>query len=200
METIEHVDVDLDRLHRTLHLLRAEEIVDFDLSRLGIDGKQVFEMGTISRGNMPQLKGFPRKGSVAEQLPKDKNGKVDVSAEFLNYLTSVQGYTVSYARSPASELRGSQSELVASKVAKTLSKLWKNPEHKKFHQTYIVDRNCTLLDGHHGWASVRLCDVLKDIGVDTKLTVAKLDCSIEELIDAARNFTTIIGIENKEGV
>jgi hypothetical protein len=192
--------MNIDRLHNTLHLLRNEEIVDFDLAGLVIDGKPVFEMGSIPRSKMPQLKGFPRKGSIAEHLPKDKHGKVNVSDEFLSYMTNVQKYECTYDRARASQLSGAQSELVAFKVAATVAKLWKNPEHKKFHQTYIVDCRGTLLDAHHGWASVRVYDLLQGTGGDTMLTVLRFDCSIEELINEARNFTTIIGIENKEGV
>lgn len=191
--------MNIDCLHRTLHLLRAEEIVDFDLSSLIIDGKKVFEMGSIPRAQMPQLKGFPRKGSVACHLATDKNGKVNVSDEFVNYMTH-RGHTHSYRRAYASELRGVQSELVASKVANTVAKLWKNPEHKKFHQTYFVDQEGVLLDGHHGWGSVRVYDLLQGVGGDSMLTVLKFDCSIETLVDEARYFTDAIGIENKEGV
>lgn len=192
--------MNIDCLHRTLHLLRAEEIVDFDISSLVIDGKKVFEMGAVPRAHMPQLKGFPRKGSVASHLEADKNGKVNVSDEFVNYMTNVQGYQATHARMYASELRGVQSELVASKVANTVAKLYRNPEHKKFHQTYFVDQDGVLLDGHHGWASVRIYDMLQGLSGDTMLVVLRFDCSIECLLDEARKFTTIIGIENKEGV
>lgn len=192
--------MNIDRLHRTLHMLRNEEIVDFSLSGLVIDGKPVFKMGPIPRSEMPQLKGFPRRGSVAEHLPKDKNGKVNVSDEFLNYMTNLRGRSASEARMRASELSGVQSDIVASKVAHTISKFWRNPGHKKFHQTYIVDQKGALLDGHHGWASVRIYDLLRGWEVDTVLSVLMFDCSIQELVEDARTFTQIIGIENKEGV
>jgi hypothetical protein len=198
------MNMNIDRLHRTLHLLRANEIVDFDLSELVIDGKKVFEMGGIlggiPRAEMPQLKGFPRKGSVAAQLEADKNGKVSVMEEFIDYMTNVQGYESQLMRKKASQLKGSQSELVASKIANTVQKLWRNPEHKKFHQTYVASREGILIDGHHGWASVRIFDLLQDIGDDTELIVRQFDCGIDYLIETARTFATVIGIENKEGV
>lgn len=192
--------MNIDRLHRTLRLLRAEEIVDFDLSDLVIGDLRIFQMGSIPRSQMPQLKGFPRVGSVASRLPADKNGKVSVSDEFANYMAAVRGLSPVYGRKKASQLRGSQSELVASKVAHTVQKLWRNPEHKKFHQTYYVSHDGILLDGHHGWAAVRIHDLLQDTCNDTELVVARFDLDINELVKAAREFTEAIGLYNKEGV
>lgn len=190
--------MNIQRLNTTLQLLRNEEIVDFDLSPVVIDGQPLFEMGEVPRNKMPQLKGFPRKGSVAACLPKDKHGKVNVSDQFINHATDVLDISVERSASRAGELSGSQRELLASKIARHVPKLLNNPDNKKFTQTYLVDRHGILLDGHHGWASVRVWELLT--GSDCALNVVVFDASIQELIEHARHFTSAIGIENKEGV
>jgi len=190
--------MNVKRLTNTLHLLRDEEIVDFDLSDLVIEGNRVFEMGTIPRADMPQLKGYPRKGAIAAKLEKDKHGKVDVSSAFVDYMNTNCDVTAVPKTMNAAMMRGIQSELVASKVANTVPKLMRDLTHKKFHQTYIVDQDGVLLDGHHGWASVRVWSLLKNR--EAFLNVLMFDTSIEHLLEQAHQFTTMVGIENKEGV
>jgi hypothetical protein len=43
---------------------------------------------------MPQFKGTPSKGSVADKLPKDKDGEVDTE-EFFKKMLAKQGINVS---------------------------------------------------------------------------------------------------------
>lgn len=185
-------------LKTSLSLLRTNQIVDFDISDLVIDGKRVFRMGEYARDAMPQLKGFPRGGSVACYLEKDKNGKVDVSDEFLNWLVSTYKCQTWRQEVEPQFLSGSQHELVATKVAKHTGKMAKDPNHKKFTQTYIASKEGVLLDGHHGWASVALHDLIND--EEHKLNVLRIDMHIDKLIDRAKTFTQIIGILPKEGV
>ena len=190
--------MNINRLINTFHLLRNDEIVDFDISNLVIDGQRVFEMGRIPRGKMPQLRGFPRKGSVAANLERDDKNKVDVSAAFIDYLTSVKLIPAVQKTLRASEISGIQPELVASKVANNVAKLSRNSRHKKVTQTYIVDQLGILLDGHHGWAGVRVWGLIND--VDVELNVLEFDAPIQDLVEEARLFTQAVGIENKEGV
>jgi hypothetical protein len=185
-------------LKNTLELVLAGSIVDFNMAATTVDGKRLFRLGDVPRDRMPQLKGFPRRGSVAEELPKDSNGKVMVADEFLNYLTDVLCEVVTPDVVNARDLQGSQSELVASKVAKHALKMLDKPNHKKLHATYIVSRGGILIDGHHGWAAVRCFETMTNTNVT--LNVLRINCDINTLLDRARGFTAAIGIENKEGV
>ena len=185
-------------LKTTLSMLRNEQIVDFDISDLVIDGKRVFNMGDIGRDEMPQLKGFPRGGSVACYLEKDGKGKVDVSDEFLNWLVSTYKVKTWSQEVEPRFLSASQNELVASKIAKHTSKMAKDPNHRKFNQLYIIAKGGELLDGHHGWASVMIHNLLTE--EEHKLNVLRVDMDIPKLIDCAIRYTQIVGILPKEGV
>lgn len=188
----------ITKLKHTLELVTLGQISDFNLAQTTVGGHRLFEMGNITRSKMPQLKGFPRKGSVAELLPKDKNGKVDVTDQFLNYLANQVGLTLVEEKMEARSLRGSQAELVASKVAKHAIKMLLDPSHKKLAMTYIVSKDGTLVDGHHGWAAVRCFEALTRSNVE--LNVLRVKCDIHPLIEYARCFTRVIGIENKDSV
>lgn len=187
------------KLKNTLELVNLGQISDFNLAQTTLGGHRLFEMGSIPRSKMPQLKGFPRRGSVADLLPKDKNGKVDVTDQFLNYLANQVGLSMDEKKMEARAMTGSQSELVASKVAKhALKMLEGNPNYKKLTMNYIVAKDGILLDGHHGWGAVRCFEVLTRRNIE--LNVLRIKCDIHPLIEYARCFTRIVGIENKEGV
>lgn len=185
-------------IKNTLAMVHRNEIVDFNLATLTHEDKRVFFMGDVARADMPQLKGFPRGGSVAAHLEKDRNGKVDVSQEFVNWVCGTHQISLNSDRVTPDILTGSQSELLASKVARHVHKMAKDPEHKKFTQTYLVSSNYTLLDGHHGWAAARLHCMLT--GEHHKLKVLVLGAGINELIDHARTFTQLVGVQSKPGL
>lgn len=188
----------ITKLKHSLELVDLDQISDFNLAQTTVDGKRLFDMGHIPRDKMPQLKGFPSKGSVADMLPRDKNGKVDVTDQFLNYLTNHVGLKAKPDTVEARSLKGSQSELVASKVAKHALKMLFNPGHKKLAMIYIVSKDGYLLDGHHGWGAVRCFETLTHQNV--KLDILRINCDIHPLIAYARCFTNVVGIQNKEGV
>lgn len=185
-------------LKHTLELVHAGQICDFDMSQTTVGGKRLFNMGIVPRADMPQLKGFPRPASVAELLRQDDVGKVNVMDQFLSYVTTEIGVKPKALEMNASELRGSQRELVASKVAKHALKMLDRRDHKKLHATYVVSDENVLIDGHHGWAAVRCYETM--IGQKIKLDVLRLNCDIDGLLKLARQFVNIVGIENKEGV
>lgn len=185
-------------LKSTLELVHANQICDFNMAQTSVNGKRLFDMGHITRDKMPQLKGFPRPGSVASYMRPDKSGKVNVADEFLNYLTNQVGRTATPDLVSARTLRGSQSELVATKVAKHALRMLTNFQHKKLLAVYIISKDGFLLDGHHGWAAVRCFETLTNSAID--LDVVRIDCDIHPLIEYARCFTNVVGIQNKEGV
>lgn len=194
--------MNLKQLDNTLTLLRAQEILDFNLISLQIDGERVFHAGHRARSEMPQLRGFPRPNSIAARIPADDKGKVDVTREFLSFLEqeSADGsfYKLTYGQVEARELRSSQNELVASKIAKHVGKMEKDSDHRKFNQTYIVSHDMRLLDGHHGWASVVVCDLLQESS--THIYIVKVSSDIDTLVKLARDFTNLVGIDTKQGL
>jgi hypothetical protein len=187
-------------LKNTLELVHQGHIIDFNIADTTIEGKRIFQMGDVPRSKMPQLKGFPRLDSVAALLTADHNGKVDVAEQFVSYLTSHVGLKIENTWAYASALKGSQSELVASKVAKHALKMLANPDmkHKKFRAVYLVSSDYTLVDGHHGWAAVRCLEEATDQNI--KLDVARVMCDTQTLLEHAHRFVSVVGIENKEGI
>lgn len=185
-------------IHETMRLLKAGKIVDFNLGDLQIDGRPMFALGKIGRSHMPQLRGFPIKNSVAELLPQDDKGKVDIQQQFLAWLKRTKKIQTARGTMSSNQIKGAQSELVASKVADKLPKLLANKDHKKFKQLYIVSADGTLLDGHHGWATIRLVELLTD--TNHHLQTITVMMHIDELIEAAREFTEIVGVSPKEGL
>lgn len=190
--------MNIPQFHNTMKLLREQEILDFDLSDLMLNGKRVFTMGHIERSQMPQLKGLPRKGSVAAFLEVDKKGKVDVQAPFLAWLADTHNVKLHYGEVGAQHIYGSQAELVASKIAGHLPKLQADPEHKKFKALYVIGSDYRLLDGHHGWAAIHLLGMLKDTTM--KLRFCQANISATALVELARQFTNVVGILPKEGI
>lgn len=186
-------------LLRTLDLLNAEEIVDFNLADVYLNGIRLFPMGTTKRRDMPQLRGFPLKGSVAQiHMKHDPKGKVNVHQEFIEYVKRVKGVKTVRGAYPAKSLRGSQSELVASKVAKHVHKMLHEENSKKATQLYYTDANGTLIDGHHGWATVRVYEEATDTRVD--LQCIQIMAHVDQILDWAREYTAAVGIDTKEGV
>lgn len=185
-------------LKNTLHLLNADQIVDFNLADLVLDGRRVFNMGVTPRAEMPQLKGFPRSGSVAKLLPPDRNGKVDVSDLFLNWVANVKDIEVRTGTMSPRHMSGSQCELIASKVARHALKMLDNPSHKKFRQTYLIDKHNTLIDGHHGWASARCWELM--VEREVKLEFVRLMVDADSALKLATEFTGVLGVMSKEGL
>lgn len=190
--------MNINELNIKLIKLRHRDIEDFDLSAVHIDGTPLFRMGSIARNKMPQLKGFPIEGSIATMIPQDKNGKVDVTQPFIEWIKRVRGAQVLMRKVSPAELKGSQCEIVASKVAEKIPKLMANDAHKKFKHSYLTSSDGTLLDGHHGWASVRLWELLT--GNETSINTIQIMMHTDELIEAAQQFTATVGVAHKEGV
>jgi hypothetical protein len=186
-------------LENTLTSLRRGDIVDFNLGDLVIDERRVFNMGKIKRRDMPQLRGFPIEGSLGmTAFDIDKKGKIDVSQAFVAWLRRVHKAQVLTFEANPKFLNASQSELVASKVAHHVPKLMADNRHKKFTQTYYTSADNTLLDGHHGWAAVRCFELLT--GNSVKLNAKRIMMPTDQLIELAREFTSFVGVEAKEGV
>ncbi len=189
-------------LQLTLELVLNGDMFDFDLGTLKIDGQRVFDIGTMERDEMPQLKGTPYPGSISYMLNKAKNGKIDITEYFIDYLERIN-IEMEHTTLHPQQLRGSQCELLASKVAKHTLKMLEAGkdvlQYKKLQQTYIVSRDdMRLLDGHHGWAAARCYELIT--GTNLELNVLMVKQPIENLIHMAKRFTQAVGIQNKAGL
>lgn len=191
--------MNIDKLIRSLELVHSGEIVDFNLADVVLNGQRLFRMGDVKRRDMPQLKGYPIRGSVADRhLEKDKNGKVDVTHEFLEWLKRVHGIRTVRGVWPAKQFSGSQCELLASKVAKHAFKIAQDSSHKKLAHLYISDAQGTLVDGHHGWGSIRVVEEL--LGKNFNLQAIQIMAHIDQILELARIYTAAVGVDTKEGV
>ncbi len=168
----------------------------FDLCSITVPGTNLFCNGNkgIARSHMPQLKGFPVPGSIAEQGPLDKNGKFDASQLFLDMLEARDIKIKRYKIDPT-KLKATQNQLVGHKIAMRVGDMQRNPEHKKFKMPYFISRSGYILDGHHGWASVLSYCLLERKKV--KINVIEVDMSIKKLVALANQFMKDVGIAPK---
>lgn len=184
------------RRDATEALLQNRELPEFDLCEVTVPGTNLFCHGNkgMPRSVMPQLKGFPIPGTPAADMPKDKNGKVDVSQAFLDMLETKGIKTKRYKEDPT-KLKATQNQLVGSKIALRVGQMQDNPNHKKFRMPYFISKDHYILDGHHGWASVlAYCLIEKKT---KKINVIEVDLKIKKLVKLANEFTREIGIAQK---
>ena len=137
---------------------KGEKAPNFNLCQVTVPGTNLYCDGNkgIPREDMPQFKGTPEPGSIADKLPKDENGEADTE-EFFKQMLNKQGIKVSEpAAVPADRLKATQSELVGPKVA-GMSKVLADPNHPaygKITAPIYVSNDGYVLDGHHRWAAV----------------------------------------------
>jgi hypothetical protein len=109
----------------------GEKAPNFNLCDITIPGTNLYCGGNkgIPREQMPQFKGKPQPGSIADGLPKDKDGEVDTEAMFKKMLED-KGIKVSEpTQVPADQLKATQTELVGPKVAGMSKALDADPNH-----------------------------------------------------------------------
>lgn len=161
-----------------------------DLCNVSVPGTNLFcaENVHITRDHMPQLKGVPTPGSVADSLPKDSNGEVNLAQQFKDYMGS-KGYKIESTTESASLLRASQSQLDGSKVASMMSSM----EAGTFKAAPIfISKENYVVDGHHTWAATvgySLADKQ-----DLRMDVARVDLPILQTLKEANDFAASMGI------
>ena len=134
----------------------GEKAPNFNLCDITIPGTNLYCGGNkgIPREQMPQFKGKPQPGSIADGLPKDKDGEVDTEAMFKKMLED-KGIKVSEpTQVPADQLKATQTELVGSKVAGMSKALDTDPNNPGITAPIYISSDGYVLDGHHRWAAV----------------------------------------------
>ena len=139
----------------------GEKAPNFNLCDITIPGTNLYCGGNkgIPREQMPQFKGKPQPGSIADGLPKDKDGEVDTEAMFKKMLED-KGIKVSEpTQVPADQLKATQTELVGPKVAGMSKALDTDPNHPGITAPIYVSSDGYVLDGHHRFWAYKLVGV-----------------------------------------
>ena len=177
---------------------KGEKAPNFNLCQVSIPGTNLYCDGNkgIPREDMPQFKGTPEPGSVADKLPKDASGEADTE-EFFKKMLEKQGIGVSepIAISP-DRLKATQSELVGVKVAGMSKALEENPQHPKITAPIYVSNDGYVLDGHHRWAAVVAYNASHP-DKQIPMNIRVIDEPIVPLVQRSNKFAEEIGIRPK---
>jgi hypothetical protein len=173
----------------------GEKAPKFDLCKVSVPDSNLFCQDNIGvpRVKMPQLKGMPIAGSKADDLPKNRVGKVDISQQFIKQMKA-EGHEVTKEKIRASYLRASQSQIDGARIAQLVQESRQGDRDLREKPIFVTKDNY-VLDGHHHWAA----DVGEgyEHGKDYKIPVYKLDMQIGEAIKAANDFAKSWGIAPK---
>lgn len=175
----------------------GEKAPNFNLCDITIPGTNLYCGGNkgIPREQMPQFKGKPQPGSIADGLPKDKDGEVDTEAMFKKMLED-KGIKVSDpTQVPADQLKATQTELVGSKVAGMSKALDADPNNPGITAPIYISSDGYVLDGHHRWAAVTSHEIMS--GREAMMNVRVIDMPIEQLVRESNQFAQDIGVQAK---
>ena len=175
----------------------GEKAPNFNLCDITIPGTNLYCGGNkgIPREQMPQFKGKPQPGSIADGLPKDKDGEVDTEAMFKKMLED-KGIKVSEpTQVPADQLKATQTELVGSKVAGMSKALDADPNNPGITAPIYISSDGYVLDGHHRWAAVTSHEIMS--GREAMMNVRVIDMPIDQLVKESNQFAQNIGVQAK---
>ena len=179
---------------------KGEKAPNFNLCQVSIPGTNLYCDGNkgIERADMPQFKGTPQPGSLADKLPKDENGEADTE-EFFKQMLNKKGIDVSKPVSvPPDRLKATQSELVGVKVA-GMSKVLDDPNHPaygKITAPIYVSNDGYVLDGHHRWAAV-VAHNAANPNKQIPMNIRVIDEPIVPLVKRSNEFAEQMGIRAK---
>lgn len=169
----------------------------YNLCDVSVEGTNLFcaESKGIPRIQMPQFSGIPVPGSLADNLPKDTKGEVNLTALFRDQLLG-SGVKVTDTVEKASYLRASQNELVGAKVAGMVRAL--EAGTMKPGAIFTTTDNY-IVDGHHRWAANVGWDLEDGHAGDVSMPIVQIDMPILDVLAAANDFADTWGIAPKVG-
>ena len=172
----------------------GKDAPNYDFCKVSIPGTNLFcgDSKGIPRKKMPQFSGKPTPGSPADSRPKDKDGGVDGTQDFIKHMKGL-GVKIERKEVLASTLRATQNELVGEKVAGMMT----NPDFKPEGEPIFVSRDGYVIDGHHRWAAQVGRDLEDGKMGDLPLNVIVVDMDILEVLEEANKFTQEFGIAPK---
>ena len=184
----------------------------YDLCAVSVPGTNLFcgKNKEIPRDNMPQLKttavpntpAWKKAEAIAKETGGDPN-KVEVNAEqaFLAYLKE-KNVEIQYDQTmAATEMKATQNQLNADKVAGMAWSLYSNPATKDpkhpLRQPLIVSADGYVLDGHHRWAALATYDIMQGNKNMSDIPVIKVQMDIEDLVSLSNDFGDTYGLARK---
>lgn len=194
---------ELDRIFHKVNELKKDNkpIPNFDLCKVTIPGTNLFCGGNkgIPREEMPQLKGTPEKGSIADKLQKDKDGQANIEDLFKKSLVKA-GHKIETKEIDVTKLKATQNQLVGSKIVGMLDALKnKTPEETAgIRAPIFISKDGYILDGHHRWAALVGLDLSNGGGPDVKMNVMQVDMNATDLVKYTNKFASKIGIKQKK--
>lgn len=164
----------------------------FDLCRVTLENTSLFcvELKGIPRVKMPQLKGKPLPGSLADKMPKNEKGEVDLNPLFRERLEKL-GHKIEDVDERADHLKATQNELNGQKVAGMANAI---RQGKIADERLFVSHDNYIVDGHHRWGAKVAVDY--DDGLPGHVTqpVARVDAGIVELLAHSLKYAQEMGI------
>jgi len=195
LRSVKQVSTLLDKLAAIAQeaIAAGKKAKTYDLCQVTVKGSNLFcaQSKNIPRIEMPQLKGFPVKGSMADKLPRDERGEVDLSAAFREHLEKKLKVKIEDTTEKAAYMKASQNELNGVKVSGIAGAIRNN---KLADERIFISKDNYVVDGHHRWAA--MVGVDSDDGKlgDLTLPVARVDMDIIELLKEANDFAERNGL------
>jgi hypothetical protein len=182
----------VDKLATDVRAMEAagQKPPDYDLCRVSVPKTNLFcsQSKGIPRAEMPQLKGRPVPGSIADGMPKNPKGEVDLSGAFAERLAS-RGIGVTEGTVDAKYLKASQNQLDGVKVVGMAGAM---REGKVPAEAIFVTRDDYIVDGHHRWAATVANEYVT--GRSITMPVRIIDADIIDVLGEANAFATEMGI------
>jgi hypothetical protein len=175
---------------------KGEKAPTYDLCKVTVPKTNLFCVETkgIPRIKMPQLGGEPVEGSRAAGFPRNKQGEVDLSEEFLTYLTEERKIAVEETTEAAEYLKASQNELNGAKVA-GIARAVETGNFDPNRGTLFVSKDNYVVDGHHRWAAMVGVSIKEEKTIE--MPVRRVDIDIISLLALANNWTKSMGIKQQ---
>lgn len=190
LDSPKKVSVLLDKIRDLVAEAKAkgEQAPVYDLCKVTVPGSSLFcaESKGIERVKMPQLGGVPLPGSKADSLPKDKQGGVDITPQFLVKLVA-DGSGLSGEKLPAFFLKATQNELNGAKVSSLATALEGGADAIRTNPI-LISKDNYIVDGHHRWAATVGVDLKDGKEGDLSMNVIRVDMDIIDLLGKANEF------------
>jgi hypothetical protein len=172
---------------------KGEKAPTYDLCKVTVARTNLFcaQSKGIPRIKMPQLGGIPRPGSPASKFPKNDEGEVDLSEEFVKYLQG-RGIKVTDSSIRPEYLKASQNELNGVKVA-GIERAIESGKFDDSRAKLWVSNDDYVIDGHHRWAARVAYNVAKN--KRAKIVTRQVDLPIINVLAIAEEWSVRMGIE-----
>lgn len=196
LNRVDEVGTLLDKLAENAKAMEAagEKAPVLNLCQVSVPGTNLFcqQSQGLPRVEMPQLSGTPEPGSVADNMERNKRGRVDITGPFLDRLEAA-GIAVTEETVPASSLKATQNELGGVAVGSMMQAM---RDGTMSDAPVFITSDNYVLDGHHRWAAKVGVDAGdNDLG-DVTMPVRRIDMEIGEALAYARGFAADQGIRS----